>query len=55
MCNSNLGPELQCLLKVKEDLSKVLIFHHDILNAKSIAWIDAVPVVKDIIVIYRKK
>ena len=33
--NSNdLGPELQCLLKVKEDLSKVLIFQHAILNAK---------------------
>ena len=29
-----LGPELQCLLKVKEDLSQVLIFHHALLNAK---------------------
>ena len=25
-----LGPELQCLLKVKEDLSSVLIFQHGI-------------------------
>ena len=48
------GQELQCLLKVKEDLSLVLIFHHAILNAKYIAWIDAVLVVKDIIVIFRK-
>ena len=31
---SYLGPELQCLLKVKEDLSKVLIFQHAILDAK---------------------
>ena len=30
----DLGPELQCLLKVKQDLSKVLIFEHAILNAK---------------------
>ena len=30
----SMGPELQCLLKVKEDLSKVLIFQHAILNAK---------------------
>ena len=29
-----LGPELQCLLKVKQDLSLVLIFQHAILNAK---------------------
>ena len=29
----NQGPELQCLLKVKQDLSKVLIFQHYILNA----------------------
>ena len=28
------GPELQCLLKVKEDLSSVVILHHAILNAK---------------------
>ena len=28
------GPDLQCLLKVKEDLSKVLIFQHAISNAK---------------------
>ena len=28
------GSELQCLLKVKEDLSLVLIFQHVILNAK---------------------
>ena len=28
------GPELQCLLKVKQDLSFVLIFQHAILNAK---------------------
>ena len=28
------GPELQCLLKVKEDLSYVLIFQHAILDAK---------------------
>ena len=28
------GPELQCLLKVKQDLSLVLIFQHAILNAK---------------------
>ena len=50
----NQGPELQCLLKVKQDLSKVLIFQHAILNAKLIAWIDVVFVVKDIIVIFRK-
>ena len=50
----HLGPELQCLLKVKQDLSYVLIFLHAILNAKSIAWIDVVFVVKDIIVIFRK-
>ena len=50
----DLGPELQCLLEVKEDLSYVLIFQHAILNAKLIAWIDAVLVVNDIIVIYRK-
>ena len=30
----DLGPELQCLLKVKQDLSYVLIFQHAILNAK---------------------
>ena len=48
------GPELQCLLKVKVDLSKVLMFQHGILDDKYIAWIDAVLVVKDIIVIYRK-
>ena len=29
-----LGPELQCLLKVKQDLRKVLIFQHAIFNAK---------------------
>ena len=29
----NTGPELQCLLKIKEDLSKVLIFQHAILDA----------------------
>ena len=28
------GPKLQCLLKVKDDLSKVLIFQLAILNAK---------------------
>ena len=28
------GPELQCLLKVKEDLSKVFRFQHAISNAK---------------------
>ena len=50
----DLGPELQCFLRVKEDLSLVLIFQHAILDAKLIAWIDAVLVVKDIIVIYRK-
>ena len=49
-----LGLELQCLLKVKQDLSRVLIFQHAISNAKSIAWIDVVFVVKDIIVIFRK-
>ena len=27
------GPELQCLLKVKEDLNLVLIFQHAILDA----------------------
>ena len=48
------GTELQCLLKVKQELSKVLIFHHAILNAKTIAWIDVIFVVKDIIVIFRK-
>ena len=30
----HLGPELQCLLKVKENLSLVLIFQHAILDAK---------------------
>ena len=44
-----MGPELQCLLKVKEDLTKLLIFQHAILDAKLIAWIDAVLVVEDII------
>ena len=29
-----LGPELQCLLKIKEDLGQVLIFQHAILDAK---------------------
>ena len=29
-----LGPELQCLLKVKLDFSEVLIYQHAILNAK---------------------
>ena len=48
------GPELQCLLKVKQDLSKVLIFQYAILNAKYIAWIDVIFEVKDIIVIFRK-
>ena len=52
--DSDQGPELQCLLKVKAYLSLVLIFQHAILNAKYIAWIDAVLVVKDIILIYRK-
>ena len=28
------GPDLQCLLKVKEEFSSVLIFQHAILNAK---------------------
>ena len=32
--SSLLGPELQCLLKVKEYLSYVLIFQHAILDAK---------------------
>ena len=31
-----LDPELQCLLKVKEDLSFVLIFQHAILDAKKL-------------------
>ena len=31
---SDLGPELQYLLSVKEDLSYVLIFQHAILDAK---------------------
>ena len=48
------GPELQCLLKVTQDLSKVLIFQHALLNAKKIAWIDVVFKVKDINVIFRK-
>ena len=30
------------------------MFQHAILNAKSIAWVDVVFVVKDIIVIFRK-
>ena len=30
----DLGPKLQCPLKVKEDLSLVLIFQHAILDAK---------------------
>ena len=30
----DLGLELQCLLKVKQDFSQVLIFQHAILNAK---------------------
>ena len=46
-------PELECLLRVKKDLSYVLIFLYAVLDAKSIAWIDAVLVFKDIIVIYR--
>ena len=49
-----LGPELQYLLKVKDDFSLVLLFQHAILNAKWIVWIDAVFVIKDIIVIFRK-
>ena len=31
--NTDLGPELQCLLKVKEYLDYVLIFQHAIINA----------------------
>ena len=46
-----MGPELHCLLKVKGELT----FQHAILNAKQIIWIDVVIVVKDIIVIFRKK
>ena len=46
-------PELECLLRVKKDLCYVLIFFYAILDAKSIALMDAVLVVKDIIVIYR--
>ena len=49
-----LGPDLQCLLNVKEDLSEVLIFQHVKLNAKYIARIDAVLVVKNSIVIFKK-
>ena len=49
-----LGPELQCLLKVKQDLSEALIFQHVILNAKYIVLIDVVFVVKYTIVIFRK-
>ena len=30
------GPELQCLFKVKEDLSKVLIFQHAVLMLKKL-------------------
>ena len=52
--SADLGLELQCLLKVKEDFSKVLIFQYAILNAKQITWIDAVLVVKDFIVVYQK-
>ena len=51
------GLELQCLLKVKQDLRLVLIFQNAILNAKYIAWIDMIDVVfvvKDIIVISEK-
>ena len=50
----HLGPVLQCLLKVKQYLSKALIFQHAILNAKYIAWIDVAVMVKDIIMIFRK-
>ena len=32
----------------------MLVFHHAILNTKSIAWIDTVLAVKDINVIFRK-
>ena len=48
------GPGITMPLKVKQDLSYVLIFQHAVLNAKFIAWIDLVCVVKDIIVIFRK-
>ena len=30
----DIGPELQCLLEVKEDLSEVLIFQQTLLDAK---------------------
>ena len=43
-----------CNFEIKYCLNLVLIFQHAILNAKLIAWIDVVIVVKDIIVIFRK-
>ena len=49
----NVSPgHLNCLLKVKEGLSVDISTCY--FNAKYIAWIDAVLVVKDIIVIFRK-
>ena len=48
------GPELQCLLIVKEDLS-IDISTCYILNAKLIDRIGALLVVKDIFMSYRKK
>ena len=48
---SNQGPKLQCFIKVKDGLSEVLIFNY--IKCKENARIDAVLMVKDIIVIYR--
>ena len=45
-----LGPKLQCLLKVKDSFSYVLIFQHG-----TIARIGAEYIIKDAIVIYRRR
>ena len=44
---------MQCFLKVKDDLSKVVKFQHVAFKVQLIAWIDALLMVKDIL-IYRK-
>ena len=49
------GPKFQCFLKVKADLSEVLIFQNVTLNVYEIVRIDVVRMAKDTIVIYRKK
>ena len=50
---SSQGPKLQCFIKVKDGLSEVVTEYY--IKCKENARIDAVLMVKDIIVIYRNK